>query len=562
MSIKVMSDKLANQIAAGEVVEKTYNVVKELVENAVDAGSTDIKILLEDSGLRKITVIDNGSGMDKDDALLSVYRHATSKIYNEDDLWHINTLGFRGEALASIGAVSHLLITTSNGKEGTKVLVEGGKRPEVSSSSLKKGTKVEVSKLFFNTPARYKFLKNPHYELSVITNYVNKIALSRPDISFYLENNSQEILKTTGSGDLLRIISDIYGVNTASKMLKIDASDNDYHITGYIGLPETQKATVNAMSTFVNGRLVRNYDINKLITRLYSFYMPEKRYPVIVINIEVDPSLVDVNIHPTKMDIKFSKMLELKTLLEKSIKELISVKSLVPSINISDTSPLTYEKAENISFDLDSTEKISETTLEEAPSKNSEDLTAKAIILKTYIVAENYKGLYLIDQHAAAERINFEKNLRILKSNLDQKTDLLMPIYLDLSLDEEQKFLKVKEGLEELGFSFDKLDDSYIIRSHPSWVKEEDTSLELKRMIDIFIHRDSFSLDEFNKNLAATMACKRSIKAGDYLRVEDAQYLIDTLFKCDNPYNCPHGRPTIITFTKYEIEKMFMRIMN
>ena len=307
----VMDEILANKIAAGEVVEKCASVVKELVENSIDAGSSEIKIELIDAGTKQIKITDNGSGMDKEDAVLAFSRHATSKLKTEDDLYRIETLGFRGEALASIASVSKIELKTSTGGVGTSVIINGGRIESVNESDSRIGTIITVSDLFYNTPARLKHLKSLYTELANITEYVNKMALSHPEIKFVLMNNGNTILNTDGSGNLLKTISSIFGINIVKKMLEVNSEDNDYIISGFITLPEVMRSSRNGIITLVNGRVVRNADINRIINDSYHGYKPDNRYPVVVLNIEVDPSLVDVNIHPTKMDIKFSKMDEL-----------------------------------------------------------------------------------------------------------------------------------------------------------------------------------------------------------------------------------------------------------
>ena len=332
--IKVMDELLANKIAAGEVVEKCASVVKELVENSIDAESTEIKIDLIEAGTKSIKVTDNGIGMEREDAVLAFQRHATSKLIEEEDFYHIETLGFRGEALASIASVSKITLKTCKNEVGTLVEIEGGKIISVEKSDARIGTSMEVKDLFYNTPARLKHLKSLYTELANITDYINKLALSHPNIRFILTNNNTTILNTDGRGNLLKTIKDIYGINVAKKMLEVNAEDEDYIVSGYISLPEIHKSNRNSMITLVNGRIVKNTEINRVINDAYHAYKPDNRYPVVVLNIEVDPTLVDVNIHPTKMDIKFSKIDELCTLIEQMIKEKITGRNLIPIIKI------------------------------------------------------------------------------------------------------------------------------------------------------------------------------------------------------------------------------------
>ena len=347
--IKVMDEILANKIAAGEVVERCASVVKELVENSIDADSTEIKIDLIDSGTKEIKVTDNGIGMDKEDAVLAFGRHATSKLKNEEDLFNINTLGFRGEALASIASVSEVTLNTCSNDIGTCVKISGGKVLSIESSEARVGTIMTVKNLFYNTPARLKHMKSLYTELSSITDYINKIALSNPNIKFTLTNNENIILNTDGKGNLLKVISSIYGINVAKRMIKVSASDSDYDIDGYISLPEIHRSNRNGITTLVNGRVVRNIEVNKTINDSYHSYKPDNRYPIVVLNINLDPSLVDVNIHPTKMDIKFSKLEELLELIEGMITIALKKETLIPHIETLEIKELKQTTSYNLS---------------------------------------------------------------------------------------------------------------------------------------------------------------------------------------------------------------------
>jgi len=345
--IKIMDEILANKIAAGEVVERCASVVKELVENSIDALSTEIKVELEEAGTKEIKVIDNGKGMDEEDAVLAFSRHATSKIDDEEDLFRLKTLGFRGEALASIAAVSKVDLQTCAGDIGTHVIINGGKIEKKEKGDARKGTSITVSELFYNTPARLKHMKSLYTELASITDYMNKLSLSRPDIRFTLSNNGNIILRTDGSNNVLKAIQSIYGTDVARKMLEIKAENDDYEIEGYISSPEVHRSSRNNMITLVNGRVVRNTLINKVINDSYHSYKPDNRYPITVIHITVDPSVIDVNIHPTKMDIKFSKIDTLLELLEKTIKQRIGNINFIPEVVIKEEKP----KYENLSLD-------------------------------------------------------------------------------------------------------------------------------------------------------------------------------------------------------------------
>ena len=453
--IKIMDVNLSNKIAAGEVVETLMNVVKELVENSIDAEASYIKVDLIESGTKEIVVTDDGIGMNKDDAINSLERHATSKLYTDDDLFHIETLGFRGEALPSIASVSRMTIETSNGEEGTLVEVEGGNVLNVSSSHLRKGTKITVKDIFYNTPARLKYLKNLHTELANISFYVTKMALSKPNIKFVLTNNDKELLNTDGSGNLLKVINSVYGLDVAKKMIKIEASDNDYDINGYISYPEVNRSSRGFITILVNGRYVKNTTIVKTILEAYHTYMMVGRCPIVILNIEADPSIIDVNVHPTKMDIKFSKMEELKELITDTIDTALKKLVLVPEIkeenkpvaNIGEITTINTEVDfkekievkpifEDISFSFETNENITSYEKEEIEEKKLKKINAMGIVAKTYIIGENEDGMYLIDQHAAHERINYERIIKEMSEKDIDTIDLLVPIKLTFTKDE------------------------------------------------------------------------------------------------------------------------------
>lgn len=590
--IQVMDELLANKIAAGEVVEKTMNVVKELVENAIDAEATEIDIELIDSGVKEITVRDNGIGMDEEDARLAFERHATSKLKNLDDLFYIESLGFRGEALPSIASVSNIRLKTSNGETGTLLTISGGKDIKVERADLQKGTTITVSDLFYNTPVRLKYLKNLYVELANIVEYMNKMALSYPNIKFTLKNNDKVILKTDGNGDLLKVIYEIYGIDITKKMIPISGENDDYYIHGYISYPEVTKGNRNSITTLVNGRVIKNNELNKCIVDCYHTYIHKGRYPIIILNIEVDPILVDINIHPTKMDIKFSKLDTLKDLLIKEITDKLENISLIPEITVRDSYSISevsrqinqkeekeevkeikekkYEEVQ-LDFEVEETKKEYQERKEEKELKEElpfeveektpriKKMISRGVVLLTYIVAENEDGMYLIDQHAAAERINFEKVLKEMKDNTTP-IDLLVPIRIELRKDEfilaKDRFdilLKNHFDVEEFG------DNTIIIRSHPSWIPEEKSNEIIHKLIDIIVEKGTFDYDQFVWRMAATTACRMSVMANTYISKEEEDWILENIRYCENPFTCPHGRPTIISYSKYELERLFKR---
>ena len=596
-SIKVMSDSLANKIAAGEVVEKILSVVKELVENSIDAKSREIIIELKESGFREIKIIDDGIGMDKDDAHNAFLRHATSKLYDDDDLFNICSLGFRGEALPSIAAVSEVELKTcyKDGEIGTFIHIKGGKILEEKDIASKKGSSFKITNLFYNTPARLKHLSSSYSELSNVIDYINKMAMSYPDIRFVLKNDDRELLITNGSGNLLKVFNSIYGVNITKKMISIKGDNDDYEISGYISLPEVTRSNKNHITTIVNGRVVKNTTLYRIINEAYSNYKEDSRYPICIINITCDPSLLDVNIHPSKLDIKFSNFDELTVLIKTVIINALKDKLLIPNINVVKEDEIKKEKYENLTLNIERATSFVEEekgqyknkledlvnyrdsndneVLEVLQDNNiSEVITVSdneklpelypvGLLLGTYIVCENEKGIYLIDQHAAKERINYEKVSYQLSHPDGNTIRPIVPIVLELP---QNEYLILKENLDILANLKIEIEEfgvsSVRVVSHPTWWNtgyEEET---FKRIVELIINKEKdFSLEKFNDNLAKMVSCKMSIKANTYIDKPSMESLINDLRKCKNPYNCPHGRPAIIHFSIYELEKMFKR---
>ena len=569
--IKVMSEILANKIAAGEVVERCSSVVKELVENSIDAGSTEIKVDLLDSGITEIKVTDNGVGMDEADAKTAFQRHATSKLLDENDLYRINTLGFRGEALPSIASVSKVELVTSKGLLGTRVKINGGNFESIERAEARRGTSIAVRNLFYNTPARLKHLSSMQAELMTVADYVDKIALSHPNIRFVLTNNGSTMLNTDGKGDLLKTINSVFGINVARNMIKIETEDRDYKVIGYISKPEINRTTKNHMITLVNGRVVRNSSINRAINDSYHTYKPDNRYPIVVINIEVDPSQIDVNIHPTKMDIKFSKLEELQNLLMKEIKKNLDVRTLIPKVeeaivvnNFTD-----YEEEKPIKqeekpifvkqeLEIHENEVKYETKREE---NRYPDMTFVGIAHGTYIIMQNDTGMYIIDQHAAKERINYEKFKEELGHPSQNKIPLLFPITLEYTTSEFMKLREKMDVLNNIGLLIEEFGiNSIIVKAHPVWFPKGFENQYINKVIETVLnYNEPFDLVKFNEKVAINLSCKMAIKANEYISPEEAIALIKNLQKCEQPFNCPHGRPTTLIYTVSELEHLFKR---
>ncbi|SER08569.1 DNA mismatch repair protein MutL [Gracilibacillus ureilyticus] len=614
MNIIELPDYLANKIAAGEVVERPASVVKELVENSVDAKSDWIKVEIEEAGLQSIKITDNGSGIPHSECKKAFLRHATSKIKNESDLFHVRTLGFRGEALASIAAVSRLRIQTSTGEEaGTVLEFEGGHLQSESRSDARKGTEIHVQDIFFNTPARLKYLKTVHTELGHITDIINRISLSHPKIRFELIHNGRKIFQTTGKGDLRQIAAAIYGMSVAKKMIPVSAQTTDYSIHGFIAKPEINRSSRNYITTVVNGRIIRNLGLARAIADGYHTLLPIGRQPIVILNIEMDPILIDVNVHPTKLEVRFSKEKELFSAIEQMIKKAFHKETLIPSgsqpkvekqksaqhsFNFEQT---TWEptaeknavedtnKKENRFYEQDivlaNVNEVNEPTGEGAVNSmntvealsNSEEINIPEHTLEkeripilypigqhhgTYIIAQNEEGLYIIDQHAAQERIKYEYFKEKIGDVDSILQDLLVPITFEFTSQEALIISQYEDELKKVGLFFENFgQNAYIVRTHPAWFPKGDEEEIIRIMVDQLIREQKINIHKLREDAAILMSCKKSIKANHYLNNNDMERLLDDLRKCEEPFTCPHGRPVIIQFTKYEMEKMFKRIM-
>ncbi|MGG0643732.1 DNA mismatch repair endonuclease MutL [Sporosarcina gallistercoris] len=623
--IKVMDQPLANKIAAGEVVERPASIVKELVENSIDAGSTSIEITLEEAGLTSIHITDNGKGMTTADAVRAFERHATSKIDNEHDLFRIRTLGFRGEALASIAAVSKVHLWTSDGISGTEVDIEGGNVLNHRAASLRQGTDITVSQVFYNTPARLKYMKTIQTELGHTIDLVNRLAISHPEIAFRLAHGQQLILKTSGSGDLQRVLSDVYGIAVAKKMIPFHAENADYKVSGYVTLPEMTRASKNYMTVLINGRWVKSYSVNKAVLDALHTYLPIGRFPIIVLRAEADPYLTDVNVHPSKQYIKVSKEGELLAAVREGVHAAVKKAIIVPDAIVKEkkktnspsvqesfwrhpernTEPVQsfhttsqYPSREKPSWTVE--EKLSNEDLTNNPearpkpieagetSNTEEEFVAftgqeevaepaahsepKASFPKllpvgqvhgTYIVAQNDDGFYMIDQHAAQERIKYEYfRTKIAEVDHEERQMLLMPLIFHYSADEQLKIEERLDALEEVGIFLEQFGpSSYTVKEYPSWFPAAEASSIIEEMIEQVLHTRQVNIAKLREDTAIMMSCKKSIKANHYLTTEDMNRLLDDLGKSENPYTCPHGRPVLIHFTTYELEKMFKRVM-
>lgn len=612
--IILLDDGLANKIAAGEVVERPASVVKELLENAIDANSTVVEIEVEEAGLSKIRIIDNGDGIESDDCLNAFSRHATSKIKDENDLFRIRTLGFRGEALPSIASVSQLDMKTSTGIDaGTHLVINGGKVEKHGSSSSRKGTDMTVSNLFFNTPARLKYMKTVHTELGNITDIVNRIALAHPEVSIRLTHNGKKVFETNGNGDIRQVLAAIYGMNIAKKMLPLKLQSLDFEVNGYIALPEITRASRNYISTIINGRFVKNYPLVKAIQEGYHTLLPIGRYPIVFLEVAMDPILVDVNVHPSKLEVRLSKEAELNELITSGIKDVFSKQQLIPSVQapkekikyVNEQQTFAFEhkpaeqvyspkkeveiipeKKEDLSFFVNETNEEETATNRfgivfetEKEQEKQDDIEEEPIIVEdqqervpplypigqmhgTYIFAQNENGLYMIDQHAAQERIKYEYFKEKVGEVSKEVQELLVPLTFEYSNSEAVIIEEHIEAFAQVGIFLEAFGrNSYIVRSHPQWFPKGDEAEIIKDMIEQVVSEKKVDIKKLREEAAIMMSCKASIKANHHLRHDEIFALLETLRKTTDPFTCPHGRPIMIHYSVYEMEKMFKRVM-
>ena len=628
--IQELSDILADQIAAGEVVERPASVVKELVENAIDAGSSRIDILLAESGLKMIRVIDNGSGIEGSQVETAFKRHATSKITSRADLFRVGTLGFRGEALPSIASIADVKMTSSTAEgPGQFVHYRGGELIEHREAQSRQGTDITVSDLFFNTPARLKYLKSLATELSKITDIINRIALSYPEIAFSLQNDERQLMRTSGQGNVQQVLANIYGTHNAQKMLDIHGESVDFRIDGYVSLPEFTRANRSYITILVNGRYIKNFHISKAIIEGYGSKLMVGRYPVAVINIQTDPLLVDVNVHPSKLEVRISEENALTELISKTIFDRLADQNLIPDAvdnlkkkriskpageqldltetvlsgsfgkgkdtptesaavegdesaaalhpSVATTKPIIISTRQDLQSDriAEFKEKYADSTTPVTKNENTEGeektpstsrfpaLTYIGQMHGTYLFAEADDGLYIIDQHAAQERINYEYYRVQIGQVSDDQQDLLVPIYLDYSTTDTLRIKEKQSVLEACGLYLEEFGrNTFIVRHHPTWFKkgqEEDT---VKEMVDYVLNDRNMTVAKFREATAIMMSCKRAIKANHHLDDLQAKQLLKDLAKVENPFNCPHGRPVLVHFSPTDMEKMFKRIQD
>lgn len=642
--IKELETSLANKIAAGEVVERPSSVVKELLENAIDAQATEINIEVEQSGVSSIRVVDNGTGIAQEDLGLVFHRHATSKIVADDDLFHIRTLGFRGEALASISSVAKVTLKTCTDNEnGHEIYAENGKIIHQKPAKAKKGTDIQVDSLFYNTPARLKYIKSLYTELGKITDIVNRMAMSHPEIRISLVSDGKKLLSTNGSGRTNEVMAEIYGMKVAKDLVHISGDTSDYHLEGFVAKPEHSRSNKHYISIFINGRYIKNFVLNKAILEGYHTLLTIGRFPICYINIQMDPILVDVNVHPTKLEVRLSKEDQLYDLIVTKIREAFKDKILIPQNDLNHASKknkvletfeqqkINFEKqqsqigetsapyvhdqkdknhdVESHKNNLDSTSStnnestevsnelhnhiddsylqsqkevlfdMEQNTSNEYEISNQQSNDIKGTVSQTphrrvpymeivgqvhgtYIIAQNENGMFMIDQHAAQERIKYEYFREKIGEVTNEVQNLLIPLTFHFSKDEQMIIDQYKDELDKVGVHLKHFGGhDYIVNSYPVWFPKEEAEEIIKDMIELVLKHKSVDVKKIREDAAIMMSCKKSIKANHYLKNNEMADLIDQLREAEDPFTCPHGRPIIINFSNYELEKLFKRVM-
>ena len=580
-----LDEHLTNMIAAGEVVERPMGVVKELVENAIDALATQIEVRVVEGGIQEIEVIDNGVGMDKEDASNAFLRHATSKIKTVNDLWSIRTLGFRGEAIPSIASVSKFTMLTSDGSDQTKIEYHYGKVISAKPFACAKGTQIKVEGLFYKTPARLKHLKSVNSETNAIIDLIEKYAFSHPHISFKLVCNDSVRIQTTGNNNLQEVMYSIYGKEVAKNSVAISFSDYDFEVEGIIVIPNITRATRQYITLFINGRVIKNYVIAKAIEEAYHGYLSDDRHPICALNIKMDYKLVDVNVHPSKWEIRLTKERQLFALL----KEGISAK-LHGHMRVSAIEPTVVERAKKEVYEtqtLFNDFKIQEKLVEsveyiaterpifvEEPIPVIENEQVEQEVVESgfpelevigqlhgkYILAQGTEGLYIIDQHAAEEKYNYEMFKKALVETKFSMQDLLIPLVVEVKQSKIGQLEEMNEKMASIGLHFELFgSNSIVVKSIPSWLQKVELEEFVLDIVDMYDENKNYTVEDIRKDALATMACHFSIKFNRHLTTEEMKRVVENLSVCEQPFNCPHGRPTLISIKNNQLIKEFKR---
>ncbi len=574
-NIQILDDASINKIAAGEVIERPASVVKELIENSLDAGADTIRIEVEKSGKVSIQVKDNGCGMNRDDAAMSYVKHATSKIRRIEDLDTIRTLGFRGEALSSIASIARVeIITKIRGKlSGTRVIIQGGKLIKIDETGAADGTTIGVDDLFYNMPVRRKFLKSDSVELAKIIDAVTRIKLGHNGVSISLFNNGKEILSSSAA-ELYDVIIHIYGVEVAKAVVPVHFESAAAIIKGYISKPSVLRSSLDFQSFFINDRSINSKAIGYALKNGYSTLLPKGRFPIAILKIYLDLSDVDINVHPAKLEVRLRHEKAICDLITNAVRNALSTNDLLPEIQIS-SQQLLIDNTNVSSFlikenggDFKPSLKDTERRLKESERSGREmghvrpnelqDVKVLGQVDSTYILAEINDGLMIIDQHAAHERVFFEQ---IRESKRNDSQELIIPVTLELDSREKAMMKEIIPYLEEFGFRVSEFGrDAFAVTAVPLVLGNlEECSIIHDIISDILsegkVHEDTGIFDKVTK----TIACKNALKAGAECTSSQMGSLIKQLFRTENPYTCPHGRPTMISFNRQELDKLFNR---
>ena len=558
--IKVLNEHLKNMIAAGEVVERPAGVVKELVENSIDADSHKIEVHLQNGGLDTIEVRDDGCGMDKKDATAAFGRHATSKIEFDQDLWNIHTMGFRGEALPSIASVSKLEMYTSDGIDQTKVVIEYGQIKEVKPVGCNQGTTIKVQGLFYKTPARLKHLKSANNELTTIIDLLSKLALAHPDIAFKLFDNDKLKLQTNGSNNLKETIMSIYGLETAKKAIDFKCNDYDFEVDGCIISPVITRSSKQYINIFINSRVIKSFLLTNSVIDGYKQYIMDNRYPIVIINIKADYQLIDVNVHPSKWEVRLSKERQLASLIKDNIEKTLA-KAYHPSDLLLKDNPLNEN---SLPKKQNEKPQIVQQTLLDRDDKEEEKISDRFVYLcqyhGKYILASDEDNLYIIDQHAAQERCMYEDIQKQIE-NKEIKTQLLLvPLLIESTISTVNRIDEINEKLSCINLNFEQFSSTtLLLREVPYFFENIDEIDFLNHLIEEVLSDKSMSVLEIRKEKIASLACHSSVRFNHYLSVEESKKLLARLSNCKQPFNCPHGRPTMISISDKQLFKEFKR---
>ena len=600
--IRQLDEQTANMIAAGEVVERPMGVVKELVENSIDAGAKRITVSVEEGGIASLTVSDDGCGMDSKDAVNAFLRHATSKIRSSEDLWDIGTLGFRGEALPSIASVSKLTLVTSDGTDCTKVVIEYGKTVSVSAWPCNQGTEITVENLFYRTPARLKHLRSGAYENSLVQDVIMKFAMSHPEIAFRFVSSGKEAFRTSGSGDLREVIFQCWGREAAEAAIPVSFSDFDYQVSGYLVKPNITRASRNFMHIFLNGRMVKTYRLYQSVMDGYEDFIVKGRKPLCVLNIKMDPHLLDVNVHPSKWEVRISKENQLEYLLKDNVREALKNTMLAPNIRPSRESVqyeqipletnLTFHKpfvsAPKPEVNVTPAPEPEPAFIPDVPHVKPEPVCAEPEVPEVaetpvaatepepvvqklpemqvigqlhekFILCACEAGLAVIDQHAAQERVHYEEYCRALNQN-PVMLDCLVPLTLAAGDDLVRRIDELNAAAADLHITFEPFGhDTLLVRSIPAWMKDLEEEPFLQDVIDNFRNERKSSYTRMEKKKIATMACHHSIRFNRALTMQEMNEVVAQLNDCENPYHCPHGRPTFVILNEKDLAREFLR---